>query len=72
MNVSKILSDLRCELQLVDEAIAGLESVARNRERRPGRLSEWITKIEARPLKRPYVRQKFIRPSSISKVVVGS
>ena len=60
MNVSKILSDLRCEVQLLDEAIAGLEGVARNRDRRPGRLSKWLAKIESRPQKRPHLRHELL------------
>ena len=47
MNVSKILSALRFELQLLEKAIAGLEYIARNRARRPGSLSKWIAKSES-------------------------
>ena len=34
LKLSKILSDLRLELQLLDKAIAMLESIARSRARR--------------------------------------
>jgi len=64
MNVSKILSDLRSELQLVDEAIAGLECIARNRDRRPGSLAKWIVKIESGAPQG--LHQGFVRTSSRS------
>lgn len=38
VNVSRILSDLRRELQLVEEAIAGLERVTCSQARRRGSL----------------------------------
>ena len=47
MNVSKILSGLRFELQLLEKAIAALECIARNRARQPGGLSKWIAKSES-------------------------
>jgi hypothetical protein len=47
MNVSKILSGLRFERQLLEKAIAGLECIARDQARRPGGLSKWIAKSES-------------------------
>jgi hypothetical protein len=62
MDASEILLDMCLELQLVEKAIAALEGVARNR--RPGRQSKRIARIESHPPKgspsSPRIHQNFI------------
>ncbi len=60
LNVSKILADLHYELRLVDEAIAGLECVARKRARRRVSPLKWMAELR----RQPKVTRAFAKNSS--------
>ena len=68
--MSKVLADLRCELQLVDQAITGLECIARNRARGRAQSVEMDGRIASRTEVNARVRQEFIKISSASNFVV--
>ncbi len=43
MDVNRILTELRTERELIDEAIMTLERLARGRGKRRGRPPKWLT-----------------------------
>jgi DNA invertase Pin-like site-specific DNA recombinase len=48
MDVSKILVELRQEREQIEEAIMGLERLARGRGKRRGRPPAWMTEVKRR------------------------
>ena len=48
MDVAKILVELRQEREQIEEAIMGLERLARGRGKRRGRPPAWMTEVKRR------------------------
>jgi hypothetical protein len=53
MDVSKILNELKEERAQIEEAILGLERLARGRVRRRGRPPAWMSELTAKRRGRP-------------------
>jgi hypothetical protein len=58
MDVTKILVELRQEREQIEEAIMGLERLARGRGKRRGRPPAWMTEVKKRRGRPPGSKNK--------------
>lgn len=72
MDVNKILTDLRQELEQIEDAIISLERLARGRGKRRGRPPSWMKEAEGRrPTRSTAQGEEASRGESASRRAAG-